>query len=149
MSDPVESRLLVTKVLQNNKIEIHKLKMLVGNSLRPMLGTPDGFYALDLSLPMDRHCLTLLFEVSKTVAKSRSQLHAQYFGPCFLGDVSQWGNWSCFRNEVLNGVPVLGGITVEQFIPMPRSGKFCFDFSSASYQRATVSSKGSRQRPAE
>jgi hypothetical protein len=44
-----------------------------------------------------------------------------------LGDTSQDGNWSCFRNELFNKEETY--ITTERFIPMPTSGKVEFDFS--------------------
>lgn len=38
-----------------------------------------------------------------------------------LGDCSQKGNWSSFRNEMFNGKPVV--VTTEFASPMPRSGE--------------------------
>lgn len=37
-----------------------------------------------------------------------------------LGDCSQKGNWSSFRNELFNGKPVV--VSTEFASPMPRSG---------------------------
>lgn len=134
MVDFNEARVLVSKVLKGNKTEVHKLRRLVGAALRPMLGLPDGYYELDFSNPMDRLCLTTLLEISKTVAKDRALLHSKYFGAGVMGDVSQHANWSCFRNEIMFGEPVV--MTPALVTPMPRSGKVSFDFSSASFQQA-------------
>jgi hypothetical protein len=37
-----------------------------------------------------------------------------------VGDCSQKGNWSSFRNEMFNGKPAV--VTTEFASPMPRSG---------------------------
>ncbi|KAJ1380821.1 hypothetical protein B484DRAFT_31568, partial [Ochromonadaceae sp. CCMP2298] len=54
MASAADSRMLVAKLLHNNKTEIGKLKREVGQALRPMLGMMDGYYSLDLSKEMDK-----------------------------------------------------------------------------------------------
>lgn len=48
-----------------------------------------------------------------------------------MGDTSQKGNWSCFRNELSNKKPI--SISISYASPLPKSGKLEFDFIS--YQR--------------
>lgn len=85
-----------------------------------MLGSCDGFYILDLSNKMDKFCLNRLLEISMTVSfvrgKKRDKLGFQV-----LGDCSQNGNWSCFRNEMFNGRPVV--VNTDFATPMKRSGR--------------------------
>jgi hypothetical protein len=45
-----------------------------------------------------------------------------------VGDVSQYGNWSSFRNEMMADERV--EISTKMFTPMPRAGKLHFDFAS-------------------
>lgn len=44
-----------------------------------------------------------------------------------VGDTSQHGNWTSFRNAYLNGEPII--ITPARFTPMPQVGRLEFDFS--------------------
>ncbi|RYH14423.1 hypothetical protein EON65_33650 [archaeon] len=64
-------------------------------------------------------------EISTTTAVQRSE--ASKIGYGRVGDLSQKGNWSSFRNELFNGKPVVLGPSFA--CPMPRSGKLEFDFS--------------------
>ena len=126
LATAADARKLVNKVLKHNKLEIARLKREQGALLRPILGNADGYYLLDLSVPNDRLCLTRLVEVSATRSYERGT--ESFLGYGALGDCSQKGNWSCFRNEWFNGKPV--DITMEFISPMPKSGRLEFDFVS-------------------
>lgn len=109
-----------------------KLKAILGHAFGPLLGHCDGYYSLSMQCENDRVCLVKLMEQSLSKAAMRKELH--------LGDLSQNGDWYCFRNQVIDGVSVLdeGGIdadiriTKEHFTPLPKHGHVEFDFSSGS-----------------
>ena len=48
LANPNEARLLVTKALNNDRLELFSLKQTLGVSVRPLLGCMNGFYVLDL-----------------------------------------------------------------------------------------------------
>eukprot|EP01032_Pedospumella_encystans_P009853 gene9853-11567_t len=126
MASAADARMLVAKLLNNNKIEVQKLRREVGFALKPMLGVMDGHYSLDLSNKMDKFCLNKLLEVGMTIAFRRANKSRLGYG--LVGDCSQKGNWSSFRNEMFNGRPV--SVTTDFASPMPRSGRLEFDFVS-------------------
>lgn len=127
MNDTSDARNLITSLLENDRTEMLRLKRDFGASLRPILGNPNGYYILDLSKEMDRMCLEKLLEISATTGNRRMEASKIAFGRC--GDLSQKGNWSSFRNELLNGEPVVLSPDFAQ--PIPQSGKLEFDFSGA------------------
>lgn len=127
MSSSADARKIVNKVLKNNKVEIARLKREIGALLRPLLGNPDGYYLLDLSHSFDRMCVDRLIELSSSKAHERSTRRNK-LGHGHLGDCSQRGNWSCFRNEWFNGKAV--EVNTSFLSPMPRAGKLEFDFVS-------------------
>ncbi|RYH21040.1 hypothetical protein EON65_21675 [archaeon] len=135
MSSATDARQVVSKVLCNNKIDINRLKREIGQAYRVIMGQPDGFYTLDLSHEMDRFCLNRLLELSMTRAHLRSVKFGT-LGYGKLGDTSQKGNWSCFRNELLNKKPIV--ITIQFASPLPKAGRVEFDF--VSLNRATSDS---------
>lgn len=126
MISPTEARALVSKVLNNNKVEIQRLQREIGAAYRPIMGTCDGFYSLDLSNQMDKICLNRLIELSMTNTHYRSQKSNMGYG--MVGDCSQKGNWTGFRNESFKGKPI--AITSAFASPMPRTGRLEFDFVS-------------------
>lgn len=73
-----------------------------------------GFYSLDLSHEMDRLCLQRLLLFSEA---TKIQRQGRSIFPWPVGDLSQKGNWSCFRNEYVDGKP--DTITPIMFTPMP------------------------------
>lgn len=73
-------------------VKLRRLKQRLGNAYGPLVGLFSGYYALDLSSPLDRLCLKRLIEKSITSTQSRRDQG--------LWDTSQHGHWSCFRNEV-------------------------------------------------
>lgn len=90
------------------------------------IGCMDGFYSLDLSNQMDKFCFNKLLEMGMTIAYRRAKKSRLGYGT--LGDCSQKGNWSAFRNEIFNGKPVV--VTTDFASPMPKSGRLEFDFVS-------------------
>ncbi|RYH24941.1 hypothetical protein EON65_16165 [archaeon] len=126
MTNPSDSRQLVSKVTNDNRVEVARIKMAFGVTFRPMLGSYNGYYCLDLSKELHRLCLQRLLLESQTQAAKRGAASIIAIGK--VGDTSQHGNWSCFRNEVLNGKAVV--ITPELVTPMPQTGTLEFDFST-------------------
>jgi hypothetical protein len=120
------ARQLVNKMLRKNRTETLYLKRAIGYAIKPILGCPDGFYRLDLSDEMDRFCITKLIEISSTIAEDRKK---KGLIPSLLGNVSQTGNWMCFRNECFKGQPIV--MTKEFASPLPKSGVLEFDFMSS------------------
>lgn len=127
MSLANEARQLVSKVLQGNLNDISRLKREIGQSYRVIMGSPDGYYSLDLSNEMDRFCVNRLLEISMTTAHFRS-LRRDTLGYGRLGDTSQKNNFTAFRNELLNRKVVI--LNSEFASPLPRTGKLEFDFVS-------------------
>lgn len=125
MMNPADARQLVSKVTNDDRIEIARIKMAFGASYRPLLGSFNGYYALDLSKDIHRMCLARLLEQSQTMNHKRKS--NSIIGFAKVGDVSQHGNWTSFRNEMFNGEPI--EITPARFTPIPHSGILEFDFS--------------------
>lgn len=48
-----------------------RLREKMGNSLKPIIGLPDGYYNLDLSLEKDRTCLSILLEQNEYMKLKR------------------------------------------------------------------------------
>lgn len=128
MADPIEARSLMMQVINFDKASLRRLMAILGNAFNPLLGIYDGYYSLDMSNEMDRVCMSKLLV--------QSQLHKdQCMEKCLFqtkktNDVSQKGDWSAFRNEVIDGER--GHISVELFNPIPHKGKVSFDFSGSS-----------------
>ena len=95
-----------------------RIKNQLGQAYRAIMGIPNGYYSLDLSKEADRLCMNKLLELSTTGATRRMQLG--------LGDISQDGNWSSFRNEYFAGREIR--LTLAALTPMPSQGKIEFDF---------------------
>ena len=127
MNDTDDARNLITSLLENDRTEMLRLKRDFGAALRPILGNPNGYYILDLAKEMDRMCLERLLEISTTTGNKRMEESKLGYGR--VGDLSQKGNWSSFRNELLDGEPVVLSPAFAQ--PIPRFGKLQFDFSGA------------------
>jgi hypothetical protein len=128
MNDSIDARELITRTTKNDKTNIFQLKQELGISLlRPIIGLPDGFFVLDLAHESSRLALTRLLEISQTHAHLtgvRSPVSYRRFG-----DVSQKGNFSCFRNELFNDEPIT--LSTNTFPVIPKSGRLCFDFMSS------------------
>lgn len=98
----------------------------MGGAFKPFLGVINGYYELDLRKEMDALALGRLLEASQTENTLRQAQSPIEMGR--MGDLSQCGTWTSFRNESLNGKRF--AITPERFRPMPKSGKLIFDYSS-------------------
>ena len=98
-------------------------------ALRVLMGKFDGYYSLNLSKQGDRVCLSRLLCLSESVYERRKSSG--------MGDLSQLGNHSCFRNTRVVDAKLVasaeedGRWSKNVFSPMPRQGKLEFDFSSA------------------
>jgi hypothetical protein len=128
MATSSEPRQLISKVTNDDKVLVSRVKQMLGPAMRPIYGMSNGFYSLNLSKESDLICLGKLLELSTTACAKRKAANA--LAPGVIGDTSQKGNWSCFRNECLNGEPV--AVSIQTFTPMPRSGRLHFDYSSCS-----------------
>ena len=51
--------------MNDDRTEFSRLREKMGNCLKPIIGMPDGYYNLDLSIEKDRTCLALLLEQSE------------------------------------------------------------------------------------
>jgi hypothetical protein len=101
MNDIEDTRHLIMSLLGGSRTDLLRLKKEFGVALRPILGNPNGYYILNMTKPIDRICIERLLEISMTNASRRAE--ASKIAPGRVGDLSQHGNWSCFRNERLNG----------------------------------------------
>ena len=101
LADPRDCKKLVQKVTRGDKTQINLLKQAMMGCYKPYLGILNGYYQLDLSKKMDRIALTRLLEQSQTDNTRRQAFSS--LSPGRMGDTSQCGNWTSFRNEFLNG----------------------------------------------
>lgn len=125
MMSPTEARQLVTKATHDERIQLNRVKTKLGIAMRPIFGAYNGYYILDLKKELHRACLSRLLEQSQTINAKRASESIIAHGR--VGDLSQHGNWSSFRNEHLDSKPII--ITPQLFTPMPQSGILEFDFS--------------------
>ncbi len=93
--NPTDARALLLHANLFSIGEVSEVKFRLGPFYRISLGVYDGFYLLDLGKASDRSCMYRLLELDSFVAQTRKKLD--------LGDTSEKGNWSSFRNVVLNG----------------------------------------------
>ena len=111
-------QLLLTSLTDLNGL--NRLRKLMGSCLNPMIGLFNGFYHLDMSKNEDRVCMTKLLEQSQR--RQDERINSSLLGKGLTGDISQKGDWSCFRNELKDGQPIQ--ITNAMFNPMPTKGVF-------------------------
>lgn len=115
-----DARALISHANLVNIEDVCRLKATLGALYRPVTGRYDGFYFLDLKSSNDRECLVRLLEASAIAADVRQKAG--------LGDISQRGDWSCFRNSTLDGESFSMG--EESFCARPPAeGLLQFDFS--------------------
>ncbi|OQR94436.1 leucine-rich repeat-containing protein [Achlya hypogyna] len=77
---------------------------------------PNGRYTLDLSVPVEHRIASTLLRLSaddRLENKKTANLNT-----------SQTGNWECFRNETLDGMPS----TIARTAGLPDAGELVFDF---------------------
>jgi Ca2+-binding EF-hand superfamily protein/Ran GTPase-activating protein (RanGAP) involved in mRNA processing and transport len=124
MKSGAEAKQLVSKVTKDDRKLMSQIKQMLGPASKTIFGVPNGYYVLDLAQEYHRTCLSRLFEQNARSVYPRQQ--GCWLGWGVLGDTSQHGNWSCFRNERFNKEPI--EITPERFTPMPQHGVLEFDF---------------------
>lgn len=121
VATPSDVRLLLSSVAYQDFSKIHNLKMALGMLYRVYIGLPNGFYRLNLADTVDRYCLQRLIEINNTNSHQRIGLRK--------GATSQSGNWTNFRNTLVDGIPFT--ITKEWLTAEPPTkGKIEFDFVS-------------------
>lgn len=126
MANPADAKKLVMKITKGDKTQLSLLKNAMGGAYKPFLGVINGYYELDLRKEMDSIALSRLLEASQGESTLRMAQSPLEMGR--MGDTSQCGTWTSFRNEAINGKRF--AVTAERFRPMPKSGKITFDFSS-------------------
>lgn len=119
MATTMDANSLVKIYFGKNSKQNRNLKKVLGMAYNPLLGMYNGYYYLDLFREYDRICLHKLIEKSVKVNALRQSMK--------LGDVSQYGNWSCFRNVRRDG-KMTQTLQIDQFSPMPKFGILEFDF---------------------
>lgn len=82
MYDPKEAKALMSKALNNDRLELARLREKMGLSLKPIVGMPDGYYSLDLSRKKDRACFSSLIEQSEYLKLLR--IRESYEGKVYL-----------------------------------------------------------------
>lgn len=133
LDNPTDVRKFMSITTEDDRFEIQQVKDIVGLRMRIMLGLYDGYYHLDLKVETDRTILYRLVELSRNINTERK---ANCPISCrLIGDTSQHGNWTCFRNELLSKKPI--EITPEKFTPSPLSGILEFDFVSGEHPPLT------------
>lgn len=120
MASKEDTHRLVSATSSSTLLERVKLKSHLGRLYNVYLGNPNGFYSLMLSDPQDKHCLERLIALDIQHSSDRKRLE--------LGDTSQHGNWSSFRNGVYEGHAVV--LDKTWFHSVPDKGLLEFDFVS-------------------
>lgn len=144
LENVADAQKLVDKTSNGTYSDHIQLKQALGPALKPLLGSFNGFYILDLSNEMDRLCLTRL--VSQNVTEVHHRRNSVYeVESSVIGDTSQFENWSSFRNAVYKGQSIR--MTPEMFQVVPREGSLSFDYSSISRPLQGSSPKVSREGP--
>ena len=126
-----DARMLISKATKDDPVQLSQVKKALGTLLKPILGSFNGYYCLNLSKELDRVCLSRLFEQSILINNKRSYETAEILGHGNLGDLSQNGsNWSSFRNAIYKGSSC--ELSPSLFSPIPSNGILEFDFSGSS-----------------
>ena len=116
---PIRARSVFLSICTGNEEAIMaKIRLKLGKAFNVLMGDFDGYYILDFSKEMDRLCMAKLLEQS--VAYNCDRIAQD------LGDLSQHGTWSCFRNECFKGERTM--INSTTFNPLPSDGVVEFDF---------------------
>ena len=114
-----DSKKILDIFISDDIVQHRLLKYKLGNAYKPLVGNYAGFYCLDLSKHYDRVCFNKLIERSNDMTYQRRKLG--------LGDVSQDGNWSSFRNVLFMGVKKR--IDANTYDVIPHRGHVEFDFT--------------------
>lgn len=126
VEDPAEARRLLYIGTEGDRMELQQVRKRLGYLLNVILAQYDGYYHLDLRNENDRTCLSRFIALSDEINERRKAMCPLKSG--LVGDYSQHGNWTCFRNETVNSNPV--EITSHTFQPCPVRGIVEFDFIS-------------------
>ena len=127
LENPSDARELLLYVTNGDRVAMGHIKQVIGYALKPLCGLYDGYYCLNLGLESSQLCLRRLMEVSETLRMKQMPLSI-IGGYGRIGDTSQKGNWSCFRNETFNHKTSFP-ITVKTIVP--KRGILEFDFMSS------------------
>ena len=127
LQNPEDARELLLYVTNGDRMSMSHIKQAIGYALKPLCGLYDGYYCLNLGIESSQLCIRRLLEVSETL-RIKQMAKSLIGGYGRIGDTSQKGNWSCFRNEILNHRISLP-ITVKTEIP--KRGILEFDFLSS------------------
>lgn len=128
LQNPSDARELLLYVTDGDRLSMGHIKQVIGYALKPLCGTYDGYYCLNLNMESSQLCLRRLLEVSESLRVKQSACSV-IGGIGRVGDTSQRGNWSCFRNETLNHKTPFP-LSVKSVIP--KRGILEFDFMSTS-----------------
>lgn len=112
----------ITNMYGRNPTTQRRLEQRMGNAYKAYIGPTDGYYHIDLRVATDRLCLQKLMQISASNSHSRKLQK--------LGDVSQNGDWSSFRNKhyVVPAIEGQIGLSTEILLnnaaltPMPTQG---------------------------
>lgn len=126
MESAEESQYLLSTIFEKNTQGLNRLRHKMPFELKVILGEYNGYYQLHMSNASDRSCLKKLYELSCRLNMERRDKCP--FGLGRVGDTSQKGNWTCFRNERRNGQPIVIDSTTMHLCL--KSGKVEFDFST-------------------
>lgn len=118
MANDLDSRKMIDIYISDHVTLSRLLRHQLGTAYRPIVGNYTGYYCLDLKRDKDRACFQKLLERSNLSYYSRKEKD--------LGDISQNGDRSSFRNGLLNNETHCIDGTAYSMIPP--SGKLEFDF---------------------
>lgn len=130
MESAAEAQRLLSLVSNGSDDVLTQVKSFLGATIgRVALGNVNGYYLLDLSVEMHRSCLSRLLELSQETNARRHSKYKPFGGQqSSLGDASQHGNRTCFRNELFNHAPIV--LTAQTFSSIPHAGLLEFDYSA-------------------
>ena len=117
MASPLDARQLMASTTYNEVKDKLLLQEALEPLYRPLVGLYNGYYQLDLNEELDVQCFERLKMVNEETSAARRRKG--------LGDISQFGNWSCFRNVVADGKVFTGKERIED---VHAGSKVQFDF---------------------
>ena len=141
LESPMDARAMVAKIGKSCGDELYQLKVALGPAFGPIMGQFNGYYNLNMNREFDRLCFSLLLVHNHTQNHKRKSLTVMN-EKNLTGDTSQKQNWSSFRNEYFQGLPI--EINQENFKRIPSDGKLSFDYSSIE-RRADLSDADTAQ----
>ena len=128
LQNPADTRELLFYVTNGDRLATNHIKQTIGYALKPLSGLYNGYYCLNLCNESSQLCLRRLLEINESLRALQIPLSViGGFGR--IGDTSQKGNWSCFRNERLN---CKLSFPINSKTVIPKMGILEFDFMSSS-----------------